>query len=192
MYARFHQILLILSISWLSWLTMMLVHEGGHVLGAWCTGGSVQRVVWHPTVISRTDVSPNPHPLIEIWAGPLVGSIVPMAAAAAASLARLRWAYLVWFLAGFCMIANGAYIGLGSIWPTGDAKELIAHGTPRWWMALFGLLALPAGFWIWHRISPRLGFGVSPGRIEPTHSLGAVSVAVVITIIGMVLGNPGI
>ncbi|HWE96938.1 MAG TPA: hypothetical protein VG269_23455, partial [Tepidisphaeraceae bacterium] len=72
---RFHQLLLVFSILWLSWLTMMLVHESGHVIGALCTGGRVRRVVWHPAVISRTDVQPNPHPIIEVWAGPVIGSL---------------------------------------------------------------------------------------------------------------------
>jgi hypothetical protein len=112
---RFQQVLLIVSILWLSWLVMMLVHEGGHVLGAVCSGGQVRRVVWHPAVISRTDVRPNPHPLVEVWAGPTIGSLVPLASAVIASALRRRWAYLLWAAAGFCLIANGAYIGVGAI-----------------------------------------------------------------------------
>ncbi|HVT89357.1 MAG TPA: hypothetical protein VHD56_10930 [Tepidisphaeraceae bacterium] len=75
---RFRQILLVGGILWTSWLAMMLVHECGHVLGGLATGGTVRRVVWHPAVISRTDVKPNPHPLVEIWAGPIFGSMLPV------------------------------------------------------------------------------------------------------------------
>jgi len=145
MLERFRQILLVASILWLSWLAMMLVHESGHVLGALSTGGHVQRVVWHPAVISRTDVRPNPHPLVEAWAGPLLGSLIPLAVAGIASAFRLRIAYLIWAVAGFCLIANGAYIGIGAVRPIGDAQELIAHGMSRWPLAVFGTVALISG-----------------------------------------------
>lgn len=188
---RLHQIVLISSILWLSWLTMMLVHESGHVIGALATGGRVRRVVWHPAVISRTDVQPNPHPLIEVWAGPLIGSLLPLAVAAIASLLRLRAAYLVWVMAGFCLIANGAYIGVGAFHPIGDAEELIAHGMPRWPMAAFGIIALISGFWIWHRVSPKLGFGNAPDRIHPKHAYATAGIAAVLTVVGFAFGNAG-
>ena len=47
-----------------SWFLMQAVHELGHVLAAWLTGGAVQRVVLSPLEISRTDVMPNPRPLV--------------------------------------------------------------------------------------------------------------------------------
>lgn len=111
---RYRQILLVTSILWVSWLTTMLVHECGHVLGAVATSGEVRRVVWHPAVMSRTDVRPNPRPLIEVSAGPIFGSAFPLAIAISASLMGLRIAYLLWVIAGFCLIANGAYIGIGA------------------------------------------------------------------------------
>jgi hypothetical protein len=46
------------------------------------TGGTVERVVLHPLSISRTDVSPNPHPVAVVWLGPIVGSVVPLPPAA--------------------------------------------------------------------------------------------------------------
>lgn len=87
---RLLQILLLISLMWLSWLLMMLVHETGHVIGAEATGGTVERVIWHPLVISRTDVHPNPHRMIEVWSGPLLGSAIPLVIAALFSLARIR------------------------------------------------------------------------------------------------------
>src|SRR4051794_17898188 len=111
---RLPQVVLILSTLLLSWLGMMSAHELGHVLGAWLTGGGVVRVVLHPLTISRTEVAPNPAPLLVVWAGPLVGVALPLLAWGVACL--LRWAgwYLLRFFAGFCLIANGAYIGVGS------------------------------------------------------------------------------
>ncbi len=94
---RLRRPVLLVSVLWLSWLSMMLVHEVGHVVGAWSTGGRLQRVVWHPAVISRTDVWPNPHPVIEVWAGPVIGSLIPLMLAGIASKTRLNFAYLVWW-----------------------------------------------------------------------------------------------
>ena len=64
---RFHQILFAASLVALCWFAMMAVHELGHVVGALVTGGSIERMVLYPLAISRTDVSPNPHPAIVVW-----------------------------------------------------------------------------------------------------------------------------
>src|SRR5438045_121699 len=93
------------------------------------------------------DVRPNPHPLIEVSAGLVIGCVIALMVAAVASAARLRIAYLAWAVAGFCLIANGAYIGVGAVRPVGDASELIAHGMPRWALAVFGAATLNPGFW---------------------------------------------
>src|SRR4051812_8876543 len=75
---RFHQFLLIGSFVPLCWLAMMATHELGHVLAAWLTGGTATKVVLHPLAISRTDVWPNPEPLVVVWSGPLVGVLLPL------------------------------------------------------------------------------------------------------------------
>ena len=41
----FHQFILIGSLLLLSWLARMVVHELGHVVGAWLTGGTFAKVV---------------------------------------------------------------------------------------------------------------------------------------------------
>src|SRR5437870_4599390 len=93
---------------------MQAVHEFGHVAGAWLTGGQVARVVLHPLTISRTDLDDNPRPLLVVWAGPLCGVLLPLAAWGIVALGRCLGGYLLRFFAGFCLIANGAYIGVGS------------------------------------------------------------------------------
>jgi hypothetical protein len=72
---RWRQFLFIVSVLALVWYGMMAVHELGHVLGAVVTNGSVERVVLHPLTISRTDVSPNPHPTAVVWLGPVIGCV---------------------------------------------------------------------------------------------------------------------
>jgi hypothetical protein len=176
---------------WFSWLAMMLVHEAGHVLGAVCTGGAVREVVWHPTVISRTDVEPNPHPLVEVSAGPLIGSLIPLALAIAARLISWRMNYLLWGVAGFCLIANGVYIGLGALHPVGDAKKLLALGTPPWLMAILGTATAVGGFWIWHRVSVSFGFGRVRSPISGRQVVMTFVAATLLTALGFVFGNPG-
>lgn len=136
-----------------SWFLMQAVHELGHVLAAWATGGSVQRVVLSPLEISRTDVLPNPHPLAVAWAGPLVGVALPLATLPLfRRQARAR--LVATFFAGFCLIANGAYIGLGSIAGVGDAGDILRHGSPRWLLVAFGVAAFAAGLGLWHSLGP--------------------------------------
>src|SRR5438105_1787209 len=102
---------------------MQAVHESGHVFGAWLTGGRVARVVLHPLTISRTDVADNPHPLVVVWAGPIFGVVVPLLLWGAAAASRLPGAFLLRFFAGFCLLANGLYIGVGSFDRVGDCGE---------------------------------------------------------------------
>ncbi|MEX1098177.1 MAG: hypothetical protein WED34_19190 [Planctomycetales bacterium] len=163
---RFHQCLLIGSFLPLCWLGMMAVHELGHVLAAWSTGGTVARVVLHPLAISRTDVEPNPAPLVVAWGGPLAGVALPLLIWAVFAAARIPGVYLWRFFAGFCLIANGAYIGAGSFERIGDAGEMLRHGTPIWLLWLFGLSTVPAGLFLWHRLGPRFGLGESQGAVD--------------------------
>jgi hypothetical protein len=138
-----------------SWFAMQAVHELGHVLAAWATGGTVERVVLHPLTISRTDVSPNPRPLIVAWAGPIVGVLIPLSMAALCRLIRKGPRHFCDFFAGFCLIANGAYIGAGSLAAIGDAGELIRHGAPQWTLIGFGIVTAGYGLWIWHCLTKR-------------------------------------
>src|ERR1700752_5121078 len=103
---------------------MQAVHEFGHVLGAWLTGGRVERVVLHPLTISRTDLAENPQPLIVAWAGPLIGVAFPVVAWGLVAMARMPGKRLLQFFAGFCLIANGLYIGVGSFNGIGDCGDL--------------------------------------------------------------------
>src|SRR4051794_736819 len=93
--SRLPQIVLIVSTLLGSWLGMQAVHESGHVLGAWLTGGRVTRVVLNPLTISRTDVAENPRPLLIVWAGPVVGVAAPTLLWAAALAARLPGAFML-------------------------------------------------------------------------------------------------
>lgn len=136
-----------------SWYLMMLAHEFGHALGAWATGGGVKRVVVPLVGFSRTDVEPNPRPLIVAWAGPVVGVILPLGmwgVVRAAGRGRSLSGGFAAFLAGFCLVANGAYLLGGAIMPVGDVVEMVRHGSARWVVGDVGGVLLGTGLWVWH------------------------------------------
>ncbi len=144
-----------LLILYACWLGMMTIHECGHVLGTWISGGKSHRVVIPLIGFSRTDARINPHPLIEVWAGPLFGWLAPYGVLIGMRIARHKLSGLIRFFAGFCAVANGAYIGAGVFIPVGDAAVMKRLGTPIWVLALFGIAALSAGLWEWHLLGKR-------------------------------------
>ncbi|HVX14377.1 MAG TPA: M50 family metallopeptidase [Pirellulales bacterium] len=144
-----------------AWLAMTAVHELGHVLTARLSGGRVMHVELPPRGLGHTQVSRNPHPRLVAWGGPLGGSLMGLAPLIFLRRSEVaRW--LARFFGGFCLIANGAYVGVGAFLgdPNGadDAHELLRHGAPLWQLALFGLATGTAGLGVWHRLGPAIGF----------------------------------
>ena len=133
----------------LCWFGMEAVHECGHVFAAWCSGATVDRVVFWP--ISRTDTSDVRHPLSVYGAGAVFGAVFPVLLWGIVWRIRRDVAYFFRFFAGFCLIANGAYIG-GDFSVTGptDAGLLIEHGASRWILVSFGVFCVSAGLFLWH------------------------------------------
>jgi hypothetical protein len=178
---------LILSAVLASWLGMQGVHEFGHVVAAWLTGGQVARVVLHPLTISRTDLAANPSPLLVVWAGPILGCLLPLAAWALSAILRWRCAYLLRFFAGFCLIANGAYIGVGGFDRVGDAGVMLRHGSPLWSLLLFGAVTVPVGVWLWDRQGPHFGLGPARGQVSTAAAYGCLAALVVLIALGLVI-----
>jgi hypothetical protein len=175
---RFHQVLLIGSFLPLCWFGMMAVHELGHVGGVLATGATIAKVVLHPLTISRTDASVNPSPLSVVWAGTIVGVILPVGLVILAKISKLGWAYLLRFFAGFCLIANGCYIGIGSFGGVGDAGDMLRHGSPMWCLWLFGLATVPLGLYLWNGLGPNFGLGSAQGKVD--HCAAYVSFALLL------------
>ena len=146
--ARLRQALLLLTFIPWCWLMMMVVHEAGHVLAAWLSGATIERVVLHPLAFSQTVLGENPQPLLVSWAGALVGSMLPLLAWTMAAWTNSGVAAFVRFFAGFCLAANGAYLGIG-VWSSdGDAGDLVLAGARAWQLAGFGVLATALGCWL--------------------------------------------
>ncbi len=168
---RVYQCLLIASFLPLCWLGMLVIHELGHVASAVVTGGRVSRVVLHPLQLSRTDLAHNPHPGVVAWSGPVIGVLLPLTALALFHGFHLPGRYLVRFFAGFCLIANGAYLGAGAWSGAGDAGDLLRTGTPCGILVAFGLLTVPAGLWLWNGQGKHFGLGAGAQRVEPTAAI---------------------
>jgi hypothetical protein len=170
--------LLILTTAFTFWLLMMAVHEGGHALGAWATGGRITRVILSPFSLSRTDVSPNPSPLTVVWCGPLVGAAFPALLCAVATL--LRWPLRRWLraFAGFCLVVNGLYIASGVFVIAGDTDELLRLGVGRATLGITGLPPALTGLWLWHRLGPQWGLASAPA--DRVRKWACLSIAAII------------
>ncbi|MDP1799657.1 MAG: hypothetical protein Q8K78_19345 [Planctomycetaceae bacterium] len=94
------------------WCVMTVTHECGHIVGGWLGGGTLIHAELRPWHLPHSLLEPDPHPLLTVWSGPLLGVIVPVLMAL---IIRRRW---MWFFADFCLLANGAYLATG--WIAGD------------------------------------------------------------------------
>lgn len=137
------------------------------MLGAAWSGGRVEKMVLHPLTISRTDLAENPHPWLVAWAGPILGAVLPLATWWAASHFGMPGTFVIRFFAGFCLIANGAYLGVGSFDRVGDAGDLIGCGVSPWVLRAFGVVAASAGLWMWHRQGRHFGLGPHASTVRP-------------------------
>ena len=154
--ARARTLLLLALAAYPAWLAMSLLHELGHAFHALLSGGHVTRIHLPLLDFSRTDVSPNPHPQFVAWGGPLWGSLFPLLILLVTPRTRPRLRHATRLFAGFCLIANGAYLALGPLMTAGDAHDLRRHGAPTGSLILAGLTALLAGLYLWHLATRRL------------------------------------
>ncbi len=180
---RIEQALLIATFLGFSWLAMQAVHELGHVVGAWLTKAEVTKVALHPCIISRTALGHNPHPSAVVWAGPIIGSALPLLALLAARACRFPGIYLYRCFAGVCLIANGIYIAFGPTDGAADTGIMIQHGSSRWIMVAFGLLAAPLGLYCLHRQGQHFGLGNAKGKASRRAAIVSASLfaAIIVT-----------
>ncbi len=134
--------LLLIVLLLVSWVVMCTTHECGHLLGGWLGGGTLQRAELRPWKLPYSLFNPDPRPLVTLWMGPLFGAVLPVILAL---ILRHRW---IWFVAWFCMLANGAY--LATAWYSGDAlldtNRMFAAGASRSSVAAFIAISLVAGY----------------------------------------------
>jgi hypothetical protein len=82
-----------------------------------------------------------------VWCGPLLGVIVPVMIAL---VLRQQW---MWFLADFCVLANGAY--LAGAWISGDryldTPRLFAAGAWPLSVAVYCVVTIGIGYFRFRR-----------------------------------------
>ncbi|MEL7264973.1 MAG: hypothetical protein AAFP69_09250 [Planctomycetota bacterium] len=125
---------------------MTFTHELGHIIGGACCGATLTDFDLAPWRLPYSLHSPDPHPLVTLWAGPLLGVVVPVLAAV---MIRRHWA---WFIADFCLIANGGYLALA--WLSGDrfldTPRLLAAGAHPATITVYCVSTISLGY-VWFR-----------------------------------------
>ena len=187
---RLPQLILIATTAPLAWLMMQVVHECGHALFGWLTGGEVRQVVLHSLTISRTDLGANPHPLVVCWAGPVLGSIAPVLLWLVARATKWSGEFWLRFFAGYCLIANGSYLAIGSFDRIGDAGDLLKHGSPIWMLWLFGAVTITVGLRLWHGLGQSFGRGPQATPLRwPAALIVAGALIVTVTVEALLSGR---
>lgn len=125
---------------------MTFTHESGHLIGGMICGATLTDFDLAPWRMPYSLHSPDPHPLITLWAGPILGVAIPLAIA---GVSQRRW---VWFIGDFCLIANGSYLALA--WLSGDrfldTPRLLDAGTHPAIIVVYCVLTIGIGY-VWLR-----------------------------------------
>ena len=114
---------------------MTFTHEIGHIIGGTCCGGSLKSADLLPWHLPYSIFEPDPFPLVTLWAGLIFGVLAPVAVAII-----VQWEWM-WFIANFCVLANGAYIA--TAWFSGDryldTPKMLEHGASPIMIAVYCL-----------------------------------------------------
>jgi hypothetical protein len=125
-----------------SWVVMTVTHELGHVVGGWLGGAELKALDLAPWRLPYSVHAPDPHPQLTLWSGPVIGVLVPLAAAVVVRHQYVR------FVADFCLLANGLYLALA--WFSGDrfldTPRMLAAGVHPAWIALFCIVTISVGY----------------------------------------------
>lgn len=147
-------------IVWLAWawIVMTVSHELGHVIAGLVGGARVIQLELRPWHLPHSLLAGDRHPLATLWAGPVLGCLVPML------VARTSGRPAIWFIAWFCLLANATYLLLGYFSGDGQldsAKMIAAGGRP---IEILGaaIPALPIGYIRFRRSCIDLFSGKTP------------------------------
>jgi hypothetical protein len=97
--------------------------------------------------------------------------------------------FVLRFFAGFCLIANGCYLGAGSFTHIGDAGEMLKHGADPWHLWLFAVLTVPTGLWLWNGLGPHFGLGKSNGAVSREVTYATLACCLALLAIGFAVGG---
>ncbi|MCE9608033.1 MAG: hypothetical protein K8U03_24370 [Planctomycetia bacterium] len=123
---------------------MATTHECGHLVGGWVSGGTLHHAELRPWHLPHSLFVPDPRPLVTLWCGPVLGVVVPVGVALVVRSGSV-WKRPAWFIADFCLLANGLY--LAASWISGDrfldTPRLLAAGA--WPSAIGAYCAVTIG-----------------------------------------------
>ncbi|HEV8068230.1 MAG TPA: M50 family metallopeptidase [Planctomycetaceae bacterium] len=97
--------------------------------------------------------------------------------------------FVLQFFAGFCLIANGCYIGAGSFTHIGDAGEMLKHGAAPWHLWLFAVLTVPTGLWLWNGLGPHFGLAKTAGAVDRRVAYATAVCCLALLAIGFAVGG---
>ena len=115
--------------------------------------------------------------------------MLPLVALAIARIRRVSWFYLVQCFAGFCLVANGVYLGIGSASGVGDAGDLLRFGAPQWTLVAFGLVAAPLWLFLWNGLGMYFGLGEARARVSRRATFGTLAVLLFVILIELLVGR---
>lgn len=131
-----------------AWCVMVTAHECGHLLGGWLGGGTLEHVELRPWWLPHSLFVPDPKPLVTLWGGPLFGVALPLVVAPIIGHGVPRAKVGVWFIADFCLLANGTY--LAAAWISGDrwldTPRLLAAGASPLVIGAFCAATIGVGY----------------------------------------------
>ena len=90
---------------------------------------------------------------------------------------------------GFCLLANGLYIGVGSFDRVGDCGEMLKHGSAAWQLWLFGATTTPLGFCLWHKQGPHFGWGSQTPEVSRTATLTSLVLCAALLLLGLLMSG---
>src|SRR5947209_13043350 len=100
-----------------------------------------------------------------------------------------RYLYLLRFFAGFCLVANGVYLGVGSFDGVGDAGDLLRYGAPRWALITYSLASVPVGLYLWHGLGRHFGLGEARGRIDRRAAVGTLCLFLAVLLVEVLIDS---
>jgi hypothetical protein len=98
-------------------------------------------------------------------------------------------AFVLRFFAGFCLIANGVYIGVGSFDGVGDCGQMLRHGSDMWQLWLFGVATAPVGLLLWHGQGSHFGLGSEKGQVDHRVAYVTLVASLLLLAVGFVVGE---
>lgn len=121
---------------------MTFTHEMGHIIGGICCGGTLRAADLMPWRMPYSIFDPDPFPLVTLWAGLILGALIPLVFAIVVRRDE------IWFIANFCVLANGAYVA--TAWFSGDryldTTRLLEHGASPTVVVAYCVLTIGCGY----------------------------------------------